>query len=658
MKWFSLILLIFIFSQGAFGAEKMDFYTAVKADTVFFITTRTLRAGENVLVESKGAGDSDFVRLNEIPIVADMDPFSVRQKLGNMYTIIADATGSEDPQSALLALRTDDFYGMIFSLLDSRVGTLLGRYFLMPGHQDGQTYTYRLILRERDGKILDTVERLVVLREKPPQHAPKISAAQVGNRIHVSWEYPDWSGDRDDMAIRFQLERKENNGSFESIRDKIFPRIGADFYHYFDDKIYNGGSYTYRIRAIDVANLTGPVSKEIEIFVRDIAAPSKPAGLEAEVNGKSVKLSWFPNPEPDLSHYNVFRMEVEKGDSIRINSLPILPEPTEFTDSSIVYKHTYYYAVIAVDSAGNESRPSEHAHVLATDTTPPEAPTGLAARVSNRTVALVWHPVTDNDLSGYRVSRSMNERSFFPINQDLLQDTSYLDLGPKEKTLEPGRRYFYAVKAVDSLSNTSDAAGIWITIPDDDPPSPPGQVTVRNQHGRFLEVSWNPSPSRDVAQYSVVRIFQNEEQEIGTYPRQICRIQDDSLAMGQSVQYGVTTIDTAGNKSERKLSYPEILRDYDPPPGPRFVEAALIDHTVKIQWDPVGSFDIAGYNVYRSGLPTGVGEKVNATIVQDNVFTDPEGQKEHWYWVKVVDHSGNESEKSAAVPVRVNTASQ
>ena len=116
--------------------------------------------------------------------------------------------------------------------------------------------------------------------------------------------------------------------------------------------------------------------------------------------------------------------------------------------------------------------------------------------------------------------------------------------------------------------------------------------------------------------------------------------------------YGVAAVDTAGNVSRASVSDPVTLRDYDSPTAPAFVTAALTDNGVRIRWEPVGDFDLAGYNVYRGDLPTSVGEKLNTELIRNTRWIDAEGQLGHWYWVRSVDTSGNESRKSEPVNVK------
>ncbi|MBN1895895.1 hypothetical protein JW906_15520, partial [bacterium] len=320
-----------------------------------------------------------------------------------------------------------------------------------------------------------------------------------------------------------------------------------------------------------------------------------------------------------------------------------------YLDGRIALRHTYYYSVTAVDSAGNEGEPSSQVHFLYTDITPPQPPSGLKAFVENRIVHLSWTAPPDRDLLGYRISRAYSDSTFFPIRQDMIRETFIEDPGPVETGLEPGRRYFYSVKAVDSLYYDSDPAGIWIAVPDDRPPSPPGQVTVKNVLGRHLEVSWNASPSGDVEKYRLMRRIEDDEKDLGTFGKLARAYTDRQVQKGRSAVYIVTAVDTAGNESAPSKSHPERLRDFSPPPGPRYVAAYLLEQGVRVKWDPIGSYDLSGYNVYRSDLPTGIGIKVNTEPLQAVEMLDEQGSSASWYWVKAVDTSGNESEKSRAV---------
>ena len=67
-------------------------------------------------------------------------------------------------------------------------------------------------------------------------------------------------------------------------------------------------------------------------------------------------LKWEPNQEPDLSHYIVFYGESSRNYT---NSLRVPKEQTEYTIENLEEGKTYYFALKAVDLAGQESEFSQ-----------------------------------------------------------------------------------------------------------------------------------------------------------------------------------------------------------------------------------------------------------------------------------------------------------
>jgi fibronectin type 3 domain-containing protein len=69
-----------------------------------------------------------------------------------------------------------------------------------------------------------------------------------------------------------------------------------------------------------------------------------------------IDLTWAPNTENDLAGYNVYRHEAGTA-PLRINGA--LVKTPAFRDAKVAAKHSYMYAVTAVDLRGNESPQSE-----------------------------------------------------------------------------------------------------------------------------------------------------------------------------------------------------------------------------------------------------------------------------------------------------------
>ena len=91
-------------------------------------------------------------------------------------------------------------------------------------------------------------------------------------------------------------------------------------------------------------------------------APSAPTGLKAAVEGKTVYVQWQANSETDIDHYNIYVGSSPKvynidGSPFNVGNITSLTAPD-------VSEETYYLALSAVNSAGQESSLSEEIKVV------------------------------------------------------------------------------------------------------------------------------------------------------------------------------------------------------------------------------------------------------------------------------------------------------
>ncbi|MFI5371628.1 MAG: hypothetical protein ACHQ52_08725 [Candidatus Eisenbacteria bacterium] len=90
---------------------------------------------------------------------------------------------------------------------------------------------------------------------------------------------------------------------------------------------------------------------------RDVTPPSPPAGLYSVTGDHQVFLHWLPNPEPDVARYCVYQASCPAGDGCPY----VLVGTTggvDFTVGRLADGVTQWFAVTAVDAAGNSSEPS------------------------------------------------------------------------------------------------------------------------------------------------------------------------------------------------------------------------------------------------------------------------------------------------------------
>jgi hypothetical protein len=116
---------------------------------------------------------------------------------------------------------------------------------------------------------------------------------------------------------------------------------------------------------------------------------------------------------------------------------------------------TYYFAIKAIDDAGNQAPLSNVVRwdwIL--DTAPPSAPSGVTAVVENggKAVLVRWSPNGEPDLAGYTVYRRIGSSgSFTPLTAQPVTATQYLDSSIPGTATEVS----YLVTASDVSGNES-----------------------------------------------------------------------------------------------------------------------------------------------------------------------------------------------------------
>jgi hypothetical protein len=132
---------------------------------------------------------------------------------------------------------------------------------------------------------------------------------------------------------------------------------------YADKTFKFGEKYLYFVRALSL----GPEDKRIEsqdsnkvpISQDDTYAPAPPDLTNPNAITGRIALFWSPNIEPDLAGYYLYRSTDPNLPKDKWNKLtPEIYTKTTFTDTNVETGKTYYYYVIAVDTAGNASNPS------------------------------------------------------------------------------------------------------------------------------------------------------------------------------------------------------------------------------------------------------------------------------------------------------------
>lgn len=322
-----------------------------------------------------------------------------------------------------------------------------------------------------------------------PASVQDLAAAVVGDGVRLSWTLPRLRVDRSPLKDlrRVEVYRREEMGQAEPPRPAILtfgglfggPSAVAGF-----DRVANillaqpapaelagsqvtytdaqglafGRRYTYVVVAVDDQGRPSPPSNRVAVAM--VAPPRPPGALTAQAGDREVRLSWNPpesredgSPVEGRLLYNVFRGTAPDARPAR----PLNPEPLaspSYVDLGLQNDATYYYAVRALSGPGGPaSRSSEVASATPEDRTPPAQPRGLVAVVAATTVRLAWEGVTDPDLAGYRIYRSITPgRGYQPLTPTPQSATTYVDADVRS-----GQTYYYVVTAVDRSRRANES---------------------------------------------------------------------------------------------------------------------------------------------------------------------------------------------------------
>ena len=223
-----------------------------------------------------------------------------------------------------------------------------------------------------------------------------------------------------------------------------------------DASVEEGKEYYYSVRSVSAAGVEGVPSHDLVVRY-DRTSPPAPTGLAATPAANAIALAWTASAASDVSTYRVYR-----DGGLRAQG----QTGTNFTDMPVAPGTVHWYAIAAVDGNENESARSDSVGaeaLVAADTTPPAAPSALAAISVFEGVELTWADSGDPDLQGYFVYRKGPGESLFArlIDVDLVTETRFMDA-----TVSSNGTYSYRVTAVDLSGNESgpsaEASVAWL----------------------------------------------------------------------------------------------------------------------------------------------------------------------------------------------------
>ncbi|BDC53057.1 hypothetical protein F183_A53720 [Bryobacterales bacterium F-183] len=199
-------------------------------------------------------------------------------------------------------------------------------------------------------------------------------------------------------------------------------------------------------------NTNGRTSGWSNFVILKVVEPLAKPVVRPVSDPQGVKLTWT-GAAPT---YRVFRKAATDKEAVQVAEV----NEAAYLDATADFGAPYSYSVVAVN--GNaRSDASDTVEITPEDKFPPAVPANLQVILGINTAELAWDRVTDTDLRGYRVYRSVDGAEFEKI-ADLVELPSYSDKSPAA-----GKTNRYVIAAVDQRGNESgrSAPPVEINVP-------------------------------------------------------------------------------------------------------------------------------------------------------------------------------------------------
>ena len=397
----------------------------------------------------------------------------------------------------------------------------------------------------------------------------------------------------------------------------------------------------------------------------DTTPPAKPATPTATPGNGSASVNLSPlNTETDLASYTLQRKLTSAADSTYAavkTGVTTWPQ----TDSGLTNGTSYSYRVIAIDTSGNPSTPSDAVAVTPVappDTTPPAKPATPTATAGNGQATVNLSPLnTELDLASYTLQRKVTSAA---DSTYAAVKTGFTTWPQTDTGLTNGTSYSYRVIAIDTSGNPStpsNAVAVTPLAPDTTPPAKPSTPTATPGNASATINLPIPNSELDLASYTLQRkltsaadtTYAAVKTGVTTWPQT-----DTGLTNGTSYSYRVIAIDTSGNPStpsDPVAVTPVAPADTTPPAKPSTPTATPGDSQASVNLSPLNTEpDLASYTLQRkltSAADTTYAAVKTGVTTWPQTDTGLTNGTSYSYRVIAIDTSGNPSTPSNAVAV-------
>lgn len=409
----------------------------------------------------------------------------------------------------------------------------------------------------------------------------------------------------------------------------------------------NGQTYYFRITAVDVAFNQSQFSNEVTVTPGDVTPPVAPQNLAATAGDSMITLTWRPNIEADFAVYRIFA-DTTAGPTVLIDSTASILDTT-YVHHGLANGTTYYFRIVAVDNAQNQSGYSNEVSSVPVNINPPAPPQGLSVTALDGSVQLSWHANGEGDFLKYRIFGGTTIHPTIQIDSASGRNDTLRLIG----SLVNGQTYFFRLAAVDlALNQSLYSTEVSATPLDATPPAIP-QSLVATAGDSSISLQWSPNGEADFLRY---RIFGGTSPMPTMQWDSVSSVSDTlqtlrNLTPGTTYYFRLTAIDQSYNQSGYSNEVSSVPVNVNPPAPPQNLTATALDGSVQLSWRANGEDDFLRYRLFGGTAPNPMAQIDSSASRTDTMHVIPglaNGQT-YFFRVTAVDVALNQSAYSNEV---------
>jgi uncharacterized protein len=512
----------------------------------------------------------------------------------------------------------------------------------------GKKYAYEISIT---GKKPDPKDATMIIIEDT--RTPYQSAIPAGleteegeGTVKLKWN----NTSNQNYFVGYYIQRSQDGGkTFTSLNKFPFISVAeqTDELEY-TDSVKNYIPYQYRIVGITPWVDQSTPSEVVAAMGRDKTAASPPTNTRAKGDRNKIMVSWdLPVSSRDLAGFRVARSTKLEGPFSSISGDKLVPVSQKmFVDEKPVPGEPYY-AVYAVDTAGNYSSTfSVMANVY--DSVGPKRPLAVTGNIdSNGVVRINWKAGNDNDLVGYHVYMANGKENVYrQITGVSVKDTMFTDtVSMKSLT----REVYYKVTAIDYNNNASPySETLVLQRPDVIAPSIP-VIRSYSVVGNKVKLEFTPSNSSDVRMHQLFRQDAAGKKVKLADINKAKSFTDSLVNAGENYIYTLVATDASGlSKSSRPLNI--AVLENETMEGVADLSGRASDKNIVLQWRGVDSKEQYSLVLFRA-VNDGELQWYKKIPGSAKSYSETADAGKYQYAIKVLYGNGAESELSKAVTI-------